>query len=885
NWEAVWYELELPYGSNNVDVFVQADGAISNGGIILMDDCACDDYIANTGFDWDPAGGWLNVWFDEVSGADNGGTILFPLMVVEPQGYTVTFDVTSPPNPAVFFSEYAEGSSNHKYLEIYNGTGADVSLNDYVILGNYNGNPYSETFTFATDATLASGDVYVLANDAADSSILAEADEVFAYGDPWYITSFNGDDVRALSHLSGADTVIIDIIGTLEGGDPGSGWAVAGVDNATKDHTLVRKASVGIGNDGDWASSAGTDADDSEWIVFDQNEWSYVGSHPHCFEPNVLIVNMYDAYGDGWNGNVLTIGEQEFELTSGDFATGEACLPYGDFAVTCDGGSWQEEVSWEILNETGDLLLAGGAPYSGTLSLEPPYTLTLSTASYGSEVSWAITAAGDSGNAIYSGSGYSSNTDYEFGLDLADGDYEFHMYDSYGDSWNGATYSIDDAAGHNISSGGLTDYTNYGMDPFSVPWQAPLYPYYFTLNTASWASEISWAVTAAGDSGNAIYTGSGYSNNSTYTDTLDLADGDYEFHMYDSYGDSWNGATYVILDGDGNTISAGGLTDYTNYGMNPFSVPFVFPYNLTLTTASWASEISWTITAAGDSIAVYSGSGYSNSTEYVIGLELDDGDYEFHMYDAYGDGWNGATYSIDDAAGNNISSGGLASGDYGMDPFSVPWIPPITGNSCEDAFSYGTINGDPQVGATTESGDADWYSFEVDVDYDNVSVSLCESGFDTKLEVWGACADTDYLGYNDDFCGLQSQVDLTDVAAGTYHAKVYGYGSSFGDYILTITGSNAPEAPVLTATAGVEEIVLDWEPIPTRGMYSPQTDINGTNPSKQENKQGNYIQYDPSDYPAPRQGGDTIGDATAIDALPFDAAGTTDGYVDDYDEE
>ena len=40
------------------------------------------------------------------------------------------------------------------------------------------------------------------------------------------------------------------------------------------------------------------------------------------------------------------------------------------------------------------------------------------------------------------------------------------MYDSYGDSWNGATYSIDDAAGHNISSGGLTDYTNYGTGSF-----------------------------------------------------------------------------------------------------------------------------------------------------------------------------------------------------------------------------------------------------------------------------------------------------------------------------------------------------------------------------------------------------------------------------------
>ena len=405
-----------------------------------MDDCACDDYIASSGYTFDPAGGNINVWFDEVSGPDNDGTILFPLYIVDQQGFTVTFNVTdgySP--PAVFFSEYAEGSSNHKYLEIYNGTGAAVSLNDYVILGNYNGNPYSETFTFATDATLASGDVYVLANDAADSSILAHADEVFAYGDPWYITSFNGDDVRALSHLAGSgDTVIIDIIGTLEGGDPGSGWAVAGIDNATKDHTLVRKGSVATGNDGDWASSAGTDADDSEWIVFDQNEWSYVGSHPHCFASNVLIVNMYDSYGDGWNGNVLTIGDQTFELLSGDFATGEACLTYGDFAVTCDGGSWQSEVSWEILDEAGNIILAGGAPYSGTLTVpigSIGIQISVTVDSYPSEASWNLWSSDD--GAYY----YADNQTFSAGgenqtvvLSLTEGsNYDVDCWDSYGD--------------------------------------------------------------------------------------------------------------------------------------------------------------------------------------------------------------------------------------------------------------------------------------------------------------------------------------------------------------------------------------------------------------------------------------------------------------------
>ena len=45
--------------------------------------------------------------------------------------------------------------------------------------------------------------------------------------------------------------------------DPGSGWDVAGETNGTKDHTLVRKASVTSGNT-DWSASAGTNATDSE---------------------------------------------------------------------------------------------------------------------------------------------------------------------------------------------------------------------------------------------------------------------------------------------------------------------------------------------------------------------------------------------------------------------------------------------------------------------------------------------------------------------------------------------------------------------------------------------------------------------------------------------
>ena len=54
----------------------------------------------------------------------------------------------------------------------------------------------------------------------------------------------------------------------------GSSW----VSNATKDHTLVRKCSVEQGNS-DWLASAGTNTDDSEWLVLEQNDWTNLGSH------------------------------------------------------------------------------------------------------------------------------------------------------------------------------------------------------------------------------------------------------------------------------------------------------------------------------------------------------------------------------------------------------------------------------------------------------------------------------------------------------------------------------------------------------------------------------------------------------------------------------
>ncbi len=170
--------------------------------------------------------------------------------------------------PAVFFSEYIEGSSNNKALEIYNATGSEVELTNYRLYRANNGSAEWQD-TLNLTGMLAAEDVFVAANPSADAAILAEADTTHS------ITFYNGDDVIALTWNDGGTWTIIDVIGEL-GVDPGSAWDVAGVTEATNEQTLIRKPSIMMGQTV-WATSAGTNADDSEWIVNDQNDFSNIG--------------------------------------------------------------------------------------------------------------------------------------------------------------------------------------------------------------------------------------------------------------------------------------------------------------------------------------------------------------------------------------------------------------------------------------------------------------------------------------------------------------------------------------------------------------------------------------------------------------------------------
>ena len=228
--------------------------------------------------------------------------------------------ILTDPQSDLFISEYGEGSSYNKYIEIYNGIGACVDFSGYALKIYSNGNTDS-SYSIALSGLIYKDGLFVVAYPSACDEILIHTD--LTYGG----INFNGNDAVALYH----NDLLIDLIGNI-GEDPGDGWNVSEISNATRDHTLVRKELISSGNH-DWEKSAGTNSTDSEWLVYNYDTFDYLGSHimniPLGVPENVTLTS------DG--ANITITWDAVDRATSYRI---ESCdTPYGTF-VEDTGGSF-----------------------------------------------------------------------------------------------------------------------------------------------------------------------------------------------------------------------------------------------------------------------------------------------------------------------------------------------------------------------------------------------------------------------------------------------------------------------------------------------------------------------------------------------------------------
>jgi len=185
-----------------------------------------------------------------------------------------SFSITHAQNCNLFFSEYLEGASNNKAIEVYNPTQNSVNLADYKIYRFNNGSP-TPTDSLQMVGTLASHSVYVAGNPSAVAAILSVSDTLHT------ITFFNGDDAMMLMNVTTGDT--LDIIGII-GVDPGTNWPVGS--GATSEFTLVRMISIAHGTT-NWAQSV------TEWDVHPQNTTTFLGNHTSngCCSPTYSTIS------------------------------------------------------------------------------------------------------------------------------------------------------------------------------------------------------------------------------------------------------------------------------------------------------------------------------------------------------------------------------------------------------------------------------------------------------------------------------------------------------------------------------------------------------------------------------------------------------------------
>ena len=165
---------------------------------------------------------------------------------------------------SLIISEYIEGGSFNKAIEIFNGTGAtvDFDISTVEIILYSNGSPTaSSTYTFS-GSTLADGGIFVLAHGSSNAGILAIANDTSSGTANW-----NGDDAIELR----VNGVVVDSIGQV-GFDPGSFWGTGSV--TTQNDTLTRMGSI-CGGDTDSSNAYDT----TEWNGLAQDDISDLGSN------------------------------------------------------------------------------------------------------------------------------------------------------------------------------------------------------------------------------------------------------------------------------------------------------------------------------------------------------------------------------------------------------------------------------------------------------------------------------------------------------------------------------------------------------------------------------------------------------------------------------
>lgn len=118
-------------------------------------------------------------------------------------------------------------------------------------------------------------------------------------------------------------------------------------------------------------------------------------------------------------------------------------------------------------------------------------------------------------------------------------------------------------------------------------------------------------------------------------------------------------------------------------------------------------------------------------------------------------------------------------------------LPIVCGQTLTGSTTGASLAAVATCGTTLNTAPAVWYRHTGTGQA--TTFSLCGSSYDTKIGVFtGSCGALTCVTGNDDFCGLQSSVNVSTVAGTTYYILVTGFSANTGNFTLSVTCASAP---------------------------------------------------------------------------------------------
>lgn len=155
-----------------------------------------------------------------------------------------------------------------------------------------------------------------------------------------------------------------------------------------------------------------------------------------------------------------------------------------------------------------------------------------------------------------------------------------------------------------------------------------------------------------------------------------------------------------------------------------------------------------------------------------------------------------------------VEGWGSNAGEYILEITCTP-DDPVLNDECDDAIALecGDTHSGNTVFASDSGGNAApdvFYSYTGNGEVEFVTVSLCGSNYDTYLRVYSDCTLSNQIAFNDDSCGVQSQLTFESDGFSTYYIMVEGWGSNAGEYTIELTCAGLPGCGDLFTDSGGE---------------------------------------------------------------------------------